>query len=282
MHRAPTVPLRISLVLLASLILPVSSVGQETGIGDKRDDVVRRYGKPSSTVKRGGHEIFQYPTGGRIVFIDGKVVEVKTPLPPPIAEIQEAVETPPISSTNTNEPAIPPPGGPAPEAKAAPALATADVAEMSDVSPLEKLSLELEKMEHAKEADANERETADELNVGELLVSLMLHFGITLLALRLAFKYWEMDALWTGVFAIAGIDLGSYAILEVLGPLTSGLTQMGTLQSGIGTLIMIPAIQRFCFNKQLQNAVLTAVAVKVIIQLCHMFLFVLLLNALFG
>ena len=57
---------------------------------------------------------------------------------------------------------------------------------------------------------------------------------------------------------------------------------MDTLQSGIGTLIMIPAIQHFCFNKQLQNAVLTALAVKVIVQLCHIFLFVLLLNALFG
>lgn len=147
---------------------------------------------------------------------------------------------------------------------------------------MERISREIEQMEATKESDAHASDEDDALNFGELLVSLVLHFGITLLALRLAFKYWEMDALWPGVLAIAGIDLASYGVLELLGPLTSGLSQMDTLQSGIGTLIMIPAIQHFCFNKQLQNAVLTALAVKVIVQLCHIFLFVLLLNALFG
>ncbi len=44
---------------------------------------------------------------------------------------------------------------------------------------------------------------------------------------------------------------------------------------------MVATIQKFCFSKRLQNAVVTAMSVKFIVQLCHMFLFVLLLNALF-
>ncbi len=116
----------------------------------------------------------------------------------------------------------------------------------------------------------------------KLLVDLALHFGITVLALKIAFKFWEMDAFWSGVLAIAGIDLGVFSALELLGPATSGLSTMGGVQSGIGALVMIFTIQKFCFNKRIQNAVITAMCVKLVVTLCHIFVFVLLLNALFG
>src|SRR5687767_8398611 len=53
----------------------------EIGIGDARDEVIRQLGKPTSIARRGAHEIFLYPKGGRVEIIDGKVTDVKGPLP---------------------------------------------------------------------------------------------------------------------------------------------------------------------------------------------------------
>lgn len=94
MQYAQTVIFRSYFVAFVSLTLTIAAFAQDVGIGDKRDDVLRRFGKPSFTANRGGHEIFQYPNGGRIVVIDGHVTEVRGPLPAPI------VETPPLIASD--------------------------------------------------------------------------------------------------------------------------------------------------------------------------------------
>ena len=83
-------------------------------------------------------------------------------------------------------------------------------------------------------------------------------------------------------FAIAGIDAALRLGLDLLGPATGGLSAITSIQSSIGALVMVGTLQKFCFNKRLQNAVVTAMSVKLIVYLCDLFLFVLLLNALFG
>lgn len=111
--------------------------------------------------------------------------------------------------------------------------------------------------------------------------ALLLHFAATLFALRLAFRLEEMDALWSGVFAISAIDLAIYGMLEALGPATAGLSSMVAIESGVCALVMVVTVQKFCFNKKLQYAVVTAMSVKTVVQLCDLFLFPLALHALF-
>jgi hypothetical protein len=115
-----------------------------------------------------------------------------------------------------------------------------------------------------------------------LLLGLVLRFGITITALKLAFKYWEMDAFWKGTLAIAGIDLGLHATLQLLGPITGGLTTLTALENGIPGLVLIFTINRFCFNKRLPNAVATAAAVKVVVTIFYIFAGLALLNLAFG
>jgi hypothetical protein len=99
----------------------------------------------------------------------------------------------------------------------------------------------------------------------------LLRFLFTIVALKLAFLYWEMDAFWKGILLIAGIDVALHASFELLGRATGGFTTMMAVENGIPGLVMIYTIHRFCFNKRIQNAVLTAAAVKLVVTLCYIF-----------
>jgi hypothetical protein len=85
-----------------------------------------------------------------------------------------------------------------------------------------------------------------------------------------------------GIFAIAGIDLALHAGFELLGPLSGGFTTLTPVENGIPGLVLIYTINRFCFNKRLQNAVFTAAAVKTAVTIIYVFLALALLNSLFG
>ncbi len=220
--------------------------------------------------------------------IDGKVVDVKGPLPTKAATPETAAAPPPPASappvaatTVAPAPSKTSPTNP-PTNKAGPAAALTAEQLNNPAVAANALGNTIEKMDTAWGERPKMPTVEDRINWPRLAVSIFLHFLVTLLALKLAFKIEEMDALWSGVLAIVGIDVGVYAMLEILGPLTHGLSSMATLESSVGALVMIFTIQQFCFTKKLQYAIATAAGVKLIGQLCHMFVFVLLLNALFG
>ena len=116
----------------------------------------------------------------------------------------------------------------------------------------------------------------------DLLILLVFHFILTLVALKLAFKYWEMDAFWSGTFAIAGIDTAVRGLMEWLDPITGGFTTLGHVDAAVAWGVMIVTIRRFCFNKRIQDAMLTASAVKVLVTILTIFGSVALLGLLKG
>jgi hypothetical protein len=269
-----------SFVIVPAFLLLVIAVRADIGIGDKRDDVLKTLGKPTSIARRGDHEIFQYPKGGRIEFVDGKVADVKGPLPPPL------------------EPVAPTAGAAAPVAKAEPEptpvtpIAPAAIETKKSSAPpppndafnpaaaSNELAKHVEKMDTAW-GEAPPPPPSSTKSLLSFFTGLVLRFGITLLALKLAFKYWEMDAFWKGILIIAAIDLALHAGFELLGPATGGLTTMAAVENGVPGFVLIYTINRFCFNKRLQNAVATAAAVKVVVTLCYIFAGVALLNLLY-
>ena len=258
----------------------------EIGIGDARDDVLRQVGKPTSIARRGDHEIFLYPKGGRIEFVAGKVTDVKGPLPAVVIPPPVPVPSPPPVTEPTA--AAPKANLPAPKAPArkAPTPKTSVVAPSGEFSPAaasEELAKHVEKME-TPWGMAPERETVHSPldSLPSFLTGLAMRFVFTVVALKLAFKYWEMDAFWTGVFLIAGIDFTLHAILELLGPISGGFTTMVGVENGIPGLVLIYTINRFCFNKRIQNAVITAAAVKVVVTLCYVFAGIAALNLIYG
>lgn len=289
---------RVLCLLLALAVVPLALA--DVGIGDSREEVIRQAGQPTSRAKRGDREIFLYAHGARVEFIDDKVADVKGPLPTAAPEpagapsAESAVPAPAApasavsipSAAKSAAPAKPSPTATTTSAAKAtapkPAAPAAADAEYNPAAASDALAKHVEKMDTAWGERPAAPDLGNRFSWPKLLVSLVLHFGITLLALKIAFKVEEMDALWSGTLAIAGIDAAIYGTLEALGPLTNGLSAMGAVESGIGALVMIFTIQKFCINKRLQNAIVTAMSVKLIVRLCHMFLFVLLLNAIFG
>ena len=277
--------MRFALACVASLLLAITTWA-EIGIGDSRDDVLRQLGKPMSTARRGDHEIFVYPKGGRVEFVDGKVTDVKGPLPAIVA--------------TTPGPAAPSTPTPTPAAPGTPATKTDPQATPKAVSPVQspaptqpqeynpaiaanELAKHVERMDSPWGAAPTKEETHSPLeSLPTFLTGLLIRFIFTLIALKLAFKYWEMDAFWKGIFAIAGIDLALHAIFELLGPATGGFTTITAVENGIPGLVLIYTIHRFCFNKRIPNAVLTAAAVKLVVTLCYIFAGLGALNLIYG
>ncbi|MCX6956352.1 MAG: hypothetical protein NTV51_29815 [Verrucomicrobia bacterium] len=272
------------LAVFAALVF-ASHVSADIVVGDTREEVLRQLGFPASVAKRGNHEYFVYPKGGRVEFLDGKVSDFKGTLPP-------AAAAPAPAPAPAKEPAAPAaapapvkatPTPAAPPATKAPAPADAAPPVYDASAATAALSSHIEKMDTPwGAAPAPHREHSPLDSVPEFLLGLVIRFGLTVGALKLAFKYWEMDAFWKGIFAIAGIDLALHALLGLLGPATSGLTTMSAVENGIPGVVLIFTINRFCFNKRLQNAVATAAAVKVVVTLLYIFGALAMLNLAFG
>lgn len=238
-------------------------------IGSKRADVIAELGKPSSSARRGNHEILQYPKGVRIELELDLVADIKGYVPPG------------ASSAATPAPAE----TPAPAAAAtekSPAKAGKDDDDFNPAVAANALGDEVAKMETAWGGAPPPPPHHGPSSWLELSILLVLRFIYTIPALRLGFKYWEMDAFWSGTFAIAAIDALVHGIMIALGPVTGGFTTLGGVENAVPWLVMIFTIRHFCFNKRIQNAVLTAGAVKTVAMLCDIFVSMMLMNAFFG
>jgi hypothetical protein len=275
----PAVKLRAALALSFLLFFGGASAA-DVGIGDSREAILNQYGKPSSIARRGDHEIFLYPKGGRIEFVNGKVVDVKGPLPspiaPPAASVEPATAPPPEKTPAAGGAAAAPQPAPVPPPK------TED--DYNPAVAANELAKHVEKMDTPWGAAPPLHEaTHSPLDaLPSFLTGLVLRFAFTVIALKLAFKYWEMDAFWKGIFMIAGIDMAVHAVFELLGPVTGGFSTMPAVENGIAGLVLIYTVHRFCFNKRIQNAVLTAAAVKLVVSLCYIFAGVATLNMIYG
>ena len=237
--------------------------------GSTRAEIIAELGKPTSVARLGDREILQYKAA-RFELVNGAVTDIKGYVPPPAAIRGSAPPTPAVTET--------------PKAKddpveLEPSALPAGV-EFNPAIAANALGDEIATME----TGYGPAPSTPERTSGWLESTLMglLHFGFTLLALSVAFKYWEMDALWTGTLTIAAIDVVIYGLLTVLGPHTGGFTAMIGVQTSVLGAVMIFTIRHFCFNKDLQNAVLTAGVVKLVVMICNIFLSMALLNALFG
>jgi hypothetical protein len=176
--------------------------------GTKRADVLAELGKPTSVARRGNREILQYAKGVRLELENGAVVDIKGYVPPPAATGAPAVKAP------APAPAKPYQDDDLSELKPS-AMAASE--EYNPAIAANALGDEVAKMNTAwgTVEPPPEDPPLEWLEVG---LGVLLHFGFTILALSLAFKYWVMDALWTGTLAIAGLTPLSMASSPCLDP----------------------------------------------------------------
>lgn len=261
-------------------------------LGATKAQVIEELGKPLSQASGGGREILSYPKGVRLVLVDGRVesakgilltgeeaetAEVKTePKKSPAASVakephvtEEPAETP---ETAEPEPPAPPPS----PAHNNPNSKNSTLAPAGKV-PNAKPAHSFDPSAYAE----REHETKSNPVQSWLRLALVLgfHFVATAIALKLAFKFWNMDSLFSGLLAIAGIDLAVHVGLEVLGPFVYNLSTMPVVENGIAGFVLIFTIRHFCFNKNIADAIQTASVVKIAVTLLKLFGLMAVLNS---
>lgn len=277
--------MRISLsaiVLTAGcLLLAFAPAAHAVSLGATKEDVIQELGKPSSTAGRDRREILSYPKGVRITLVDGRV-ESAQGLALTVSESEDyepgaapaGVE--PTSSGGEPVDGAEEERAPAAEVDDTPANA-ADTDQQSAGKAKAAPTLRPENAaaeEHETEDDEDGSSYSEELDAlpfAGLALFLGIHFLATLAGLKIAFKVWTMDSLFTGMLAIAAIDVVLHGIFVALGPVTGGFSTMPAVENGIPGLVMIFTIRHFCFNKNLGDAIQTAGVVKVAVALLKMF-----------
>jgi hypothetical protein len=237
-------------LLAALLAAPLASLA-DIGMGDSRDTVLNAHGRPTSVLRRADREIFLYPKGARVEFVDGKVVDVKGPLPP-------APATPVV-----------PVAEPAPETPR-PAAAAPALAEKQAVTPTAPGASQAITPKPSPHPVPIERDYNEDAHAGftstvaiiTLAVMLIIQFGMTFAALKIAFHYHQMDALWSGILAITSIDVGLQLVMAVVRYFQSGELILGPAGTGLPGIAMLFTLRKFCLDTRWSRVFATTSAVK--------------------
>lgn len=269
---------RITLLGLLA-IFSAGAIQADILVGSKRDEVIAELGKPSSAARRGPREILLYPKNVRIELEGDVVVDLKGYVPntAPAANAPAPATSPsPVANSAAAQATA---KTPSPPAKKPPVHVEED---FNPAIAANALGDEVAKMDTAFGMRPPPPPQAHAPGGLAVIVGMIVRFGITVFSLRLAFKYWEMDAFWKGTLAIAAIDALVHGGLNALAPVTGGFTTLGHVDLAIAWVVMIFTIQHFCFNKRIQNAVLTAIFVNMLVAIWDIFLSIALFKALFG
>jgi hypothetical protein len=220
-------------------------------VGSTRNEVITELGRPSSAARRGSHEVLIYPKGVRIELEADAVVDIKGYVP---TGVSPAKATPAAPAA---VPSSPPVVAPAKLNAPPPAITTPPTTS----KPSESAHKAAAKIEF--EADAEPPEPTLGIAIGVVAVMLFAQFLLTFTALKIAFHYHQMDALWSGILAITGIDVALQTLFAVLLFFHNGEVRLGVAGTGLPGLAMIWSIRHFCLDQRWKRAFATASAVKI-------------------
>ena len=242
-------------LLVSALLVSASALSADILVGSKREEVIAELGKPTSAARRGTREILLYPKGVRLELEGNEVADIKGYIP---KTVPTSTNTPAKSASAS---AAPPPA-PAP-ASASPSVSAAarPPAGSPGVTPAAAAAPTVES-ESEEEPEASEPEQSLGVAIGIAAVMLSAQFLLTFIALKIAFHYHQMDALWSGIFAITAIDVALQTLFAVFLYFQSGEVRLGIAGTGLPGLAMIWSVRRFCLDQRWNRAVATTSAVK--------------------
>ncbi len=242
-------------------------------LGMRRVNVVQELGEPSSALGRGGNEVLTYKNGVRITLKDGRVTEM-TGL--------EAI--PAASATATAAVAAPTPAAAEP---AEPPLTKEQAAELARQ---EKQWAQ----EEAKSRAAMEKTLADlehspsppspmavhAFVALDFVIGLLVKWGLTVVALKLTFKYWGAEIFWRGLMLVALVDTVIRAAFGLVGQLVLKTPSMFYMDEAAAGIVMVFMLRKMSINQSFSQAVTITMTTKVFSIVVGSFLFVALLHLL--
>lgn len=278
--------MRLGRLLAIFLLLTVSSFA--VYYGQTKAELLEELGKPVSALTRSGREVMMYPKGVRIELEAGKVVFVQN------MEVQEG-------------PGAPAAAKPA-DAAAAPAEAKAAPEEPEDpeepkLTPEQRKALEAEEAKAEKEWQEQSAKSRAEMEkaIGDLenmhsqsmtpppppafnpvsfAIELGLKWLLTLVALKIACKYWGAEVFWSGLMTVAFADVAVKAVIGFIALKLMEMPMTFYADEAAGAVVMVLILQRVSINRSLAQAVQITLTTKVFSVVVGSFLITVLLHAL--
>ncbi|AOS43230.1 hypothetical protein Verru16b_00273 [Lacunisphaera limnophila] len=239
-------------------------------VGTPRVNVLQELGTPVSAIKRGDTEVLTYKGGIRISLKQGAVTEV-------IGLKPAAEATAPAEATE--EAAAPEPVEPELSVAEEMALAKEEqAAALADAKARAQLEAAIVQMENPTEAPVA---LVPSFHLGGFLLELAVKWVMTLVALKLACKYWNSDVPWTGLLLVAGVDV---AVRGVIGYIGFAMLDMMTLfyaDEAVAAGVMVGLLRKVSINQRLALAIEVVLTTKMFSIVVGSFLVTVLMRTLF-
>lgn len=252
---------------------------QAAGIGKAMTpaEVELAVGKPTSKLTKGAQEVWHYPDGGKVTFEAGRVVDI---IRMPLA-IADGLESPP-------------PVTPAAESTTAPAAA-------DDDWPVEPATLPAEHYEHLRSVEKGiedltamheqgfdtqtamgVRPTGGFMYWIEIAVEAVLAILFTMVVLKLAFKWSDVDAEWRQMFIPAAATVVTEMAIRTGAELLWHTNQLFYVDIAISYFVLIATLRKATHAYSLARAVSVAGAAKLVNFVMWTMLSVVILQLLHG
>lgn len=227
--------LRLRCLILCLVLGLGAGLRGEVTIGMSREALIAELGRPTAVAARGNREILNFPLGVRIVLRQGVVAEIEGYPPDP------SLLEPPITASHVSAQSLaaptPAPAGDAPR--------PSSLAETS-----------------AKVAGKWPPPVPDWRVLAGLGVELFVQYLLTVLVVRITVALLQIEALWSGINAIASIDfvlqtVATVGIVWLTGNLRYGI--VGALLPGVAMLLSVP---RYCFDEHRNRSANIALVAK--------------------
>ena len=236
------------LILAAGCFLVWLNGLRAVEIGMERILVVHELGHPVSSVARGGTEVMTYPAGVRITLKDGRVTA--------IAGLKSTAAVP-----AAEEPAAEVPAAPAPTKAEADEMARfekqAAAADAKARAEMEKTIGDLENMHGRPPVQA-----APPFSFLNFALGLALKWFLTLAALKLTCKYWGAEVFWTGLMAVALVDVVLRGAVGLIGLLLLQLPSLFYADEALAAIAMVLVLRKVSINQSMAQAVQITMTTK--------------------
>lgn len=231
-----------------------------------REQIIAELGKPTSVAKLGSREILNFPKGVRLELEDGRIVATKGIL----LEDQPAEEAPepaPTLSTPTQPAAkatAPAPKPPATPATVPKPVADSTPSEESDPAVDESYEKMMKTLETASDGQTENAhgESKHGFDLFEFIVELALSMIITVIALKLACKYWGATVFWSAIATVAAVDTGVRAAIAGLLIGVAGFPDTFYADQAVATLVMFFLLKKLSINHSIPQAVQLTMTTK--------------------
>lgn len=240
--------MRTIMTIVSVWLMAGMSLAEGVRLGMTRAQVETELGPPASAMERGDRTILLYAGQGRVELIGGRVVEAA------FVSIDDSTETP--SAT------LPPPPPASPPTMPGPVAPTAENASPETLPPPDTAETNQADRDNVLSSQADGALPSSRF-WGELALGTLVRLLITMVVLKVAFRWVDVYAEWGEMFIPALADSLTRGLIGASAYVLWNTEQLFYLDEGVAYFVLLFALLKTTHASTLQRAVAVTVAAKV-------------------